>query len=48
MTRTLWNLMDHAKHKGMIPMRLFIHGCIIGKTKRYYGVRYQAKGRGYK
>lgn len=29
-------------------MRLWVHGCIIGKTKRYFGVRYHAKGRGAK
>ena len=27
-------------------MRLWLHGCIIGKTKRYKSVRYHAKGRG--
>jgi len=49
MSRTMWNLIDHAKnYKGMVPIRLFIHGVLIGKTKRYFGIRYQAKGRGYR
>ena len=29
-------------------MRLWVHGCIIGKTKRYKSVRYHAKGKGCK
>lgn len=48
MTKTLWNLIDHANLKGMAAMRLFIHGVLIGKTQRYFGVRYHAKGRGYR
>jgi ribosomal protein L22 len=46
MIRTLWNLLDHAKQRGFDPMRLWVHGCLIGKTKRYFNVRYHAKGRG--
>lgn len=46
MVRTLYNLMDHAKQRGLNPLRLWVHGCIIGKTKRYRGIRYHAKGRG--
>jgi hypothetical protein len=48
MVRTFWNLIDHAKQRGFDPMRLWVHGCLIGKTKRYFGVRYHAKGRGSK
>lgn len=48
MAKTFYNLLDHAKHKGYNPTRLFVHGCIIGKTRRYRGVRYHAKGRGCK
>jgi ribosomal protein L22 len=29
----------------MNPMRLWVHGCIIGKTKRYKSLRYHAKGK---
>jgi len=46
MIPTFYNLIDHARQKGLNPYRLFVHGCIIGKTKRYKGVRYHAKGRG--
>lgn len=46
LVRTLYNLLDHAKCKGLNPLRLWVHGCIIGKTKRYKGIRYHAKGRG--
>jgi len=46
MVRTFWNLLDHAKQRGFDPMRLWVHGCLIGKTKRYFNVRYAAKGRG--
>lgn len=48
MVRTFWNLIDHAKQRGFDPMRLWVHGCLIGKTRRYFGVRYHAKGRGSK
>ncbi|CAM6000801.1 unnamed protein product [Sphagnum balticum] len=43
---TFFNLIDHAKRRGYIPYRLFVHGLIRGKTKRYQGLRYHAKGRG--
>lgn len=46
MKRTFYNLIDHAKMKGMNPLRLWVHGCLVGKTKRYKSVRYHAKGRG--
>jgi ribosomal protein L22 len=46
MIRTFWNLIDHARHRGFDPMRLYVHGCLIGKTRRYFGVRFHAKGRG--
>ena len=29
--------------KGKDPLRLFVHGCIIGKQKRYRSLRYHAK-----
>jgi ribosomal protein L22 len=48
MVRTLYNLIDHAMEKGMNPTRLWVHGCLIGKTKRYRLTRYHAKGRGYR
>jgi ribosomal protein L22 len=48
MVRTFYNLLDHAKRQGLNPTRLWVHGCIIGLTKRYRGVRYQARGRGYR
>lgn len=46
MIRTFYNLIDHAKNRGYNILRLWVHGCIIGKTQRYKGVRYHAKGRG--
>ena len=46
MVRTFYNLIDHAEHKGYNSLRLWVHGCLIGKTKRYKGTRYHAKGRG--
>jgi ribosomal protein L22 len=46
MVRTFYNAVDHAKNKGLNPLRLWIHGCLIGKKQRYRGVRYHAKGRG--
>ena len=48
MVRTFYNLLDHAKSKGLNPLRLWVHGCIIGKTQRYKSLRYHAKGRGNK
>lgn len=47
MVRTMYNLFDHAKCQGLNPLRLWVHGYVIGKTKRYRSVRYAAKGRGY-
>jgi hypothetical protein len=44
--RTFYNLLDHAKARGFSILKLWVHGCIIGKTKRYRGLRYHAKGRG--
>lgn len=46
--RTFYNLLDHAKRQGLNPTRLWVHGCLIGLTKRYRSTRYAAKGRGYK
>lgn len=48
LVRTFYNLIDHAKRKGLNPTRLWVHGCLIGKTKRYKGVRYAARGRGFR
>lgn len=42
---TLFNLIRHALDRGYDPLRLFIHGIEIGKTQRYKGLRYHAKGR---
>lgn len=46
MLPTFFNLLDHASRRGLDPCRMFVHGLIFGKTKRYRGVRYHAKGRG--
>ncbi len=46
MVRTLYNLVDHAKIQGKDSLRLFVDAILIGKTRRYFGVRYHAKGRG--
>ena len=43
---TFFNLLDHAKKRGFVPYRMFVHGLILGKTQRYRGRRYHAKGRG--
>ena len=48
LVRTFYNHIDHAKRKGLNPTRLWVHGCLIGKTKRYKGVRYAARGRGFR
>ena len=44
--RTFYNLLAHARDRGYEPERLYVHGVLIGKTKRFKGVRYHAKGRG--
>ena len=46
MVKTFYNLMDHAINRNYDIMRLWVHGCLIGKTQRYKSVRYHAKGRG--
>lgn len=46
MVPTLYNIVRHAMQKKLDPFRLYIHGCIIGKTMRFKGIRYHAKGRG--
>ncbi len=48
LVRTFYNLIDHAKRKGLNPTRLWVHGYVIGLTKRYKGLRYAARGRGYR
>jgi ribosomal protein L22 len=45
MLPTLFNLKRHAVDRGRDPIRLYIHGAIIGKTKRYKMIRYHAKGK---
>jgi large subunit ribosomal protein L22 len=45
MLPTLFNLVRHAVEKGRDPLRLYIYGALIGKTKRYKLIRYHAKGR---
>lgn len=42
---TFFNLIDHAKKRGLEPYRLFVHGLILGKQQRYKGLRYKAKMR---
>lgn len=46
MIPTLYNIVRHAIQKGLDPVRLFIHGVIVGKTMRFKGIRYHAKGKG--
>jgi len=46
MVKTFYNLIDHAQRQGLNPLRLWVHGCIIGKTKRYRHVRFHARGKG--
>lgn len=48
MVKTFYNLIDHAIRKNLNPNRLWVHGCLIGKTKRYRLTRYHAKGRGFR
>lgn len=43
--RVLYNLVRHAFEKGLDPVRLYIHGAIIGKTRRFKGIRFHAKGK---
>ena len=45
MLPTFYNLVKHAVDQGKDPLRLFVHGCIIGKTRRFKGIRYHAKGK---
>ena len=42
---TLYNLIRHAIDRKYDPVRLFIHGFLIGKTQRYKNIRYHAKGK---
>ena len=44
--KTFYNMLNHAEQKGVNPMRLWVHGYILGKTKRWKGLRDHAKGRG--
>lgn len=45
MIPTFFNCIRHAVEKGLDPIRLFVHGVIIGKTMRFKGIRYHAKGK---
>lgn len=45
MVPTFYNLIKHAQDQGKDPLRLFVHGCIIGKTQRFKNIRYHAKGK---
>jgi ribosomal protein L22 len=45
MLPTLFNLVRHAIDQQRDPVRLYIHGVIIGKTQRYKMIRYHAKGK---
>lgn len=45
MIATFYNLINHALDRDYDPTRLFVHGVIIGKTRRYKGVRYHAKSK---
>lgn len=46
MVKTLYNIARHAIEKKLDPFRLYVHGVIVGKTRRFKGVRYHAKGKG--
>lgn len=46
MLPTLYNLIAHAGDRQINPLFLFVHGYIIGKTRRWKITRYHAKGRG--
>lgn len=37
--------MHHAIKRGMDPDRLYVHEPIANKQKRFYYIRYHAKGR---
>ena len=45
MLPTFYNLVKHAIDQGRDPLRLFVHGCIIGKTQRFRGYRYHGKAK---
>jgi ribosomal protein L22 len=45
MVPTCYNIIQNAIKRGLDPFKLFIHGAIIGKTKRFRGVRYHAKSK---
>ena len=42
---TFYNLVKHAVDQGRDPLRLFVHGCIIGKTRRFKGIRYHGRAK---
>lgn len=45
LVHTLYNIVRHCMDRKMDPLRLFIHGCLIGKKMRFKNIRYHAKGR---
>lgn len=45
MIPVLNNCLRHAKEKGLEPIRLYVHGVIIGKSVRFKGIRYHARGK---
>ena len=45
MLPTFYNLVKHAADQGKDPLRLFVHGCIIGKTRRFKGIRYHGRAK---
>jgi len=45
MLKTLYSMVRHAIERGFDPFRVFIHGFVIGKTMRFKGIRYHAKGK---
>lgn len=45
MVPTFYNIIRHAVDQGKHPLRLYVHGIIIGKTMRYKGIRYHARGK---
>jgi ribosomal protein L22 len=46
MLPTLYNVARHAVQKNLNPVCLYIHGVIVGKKRRFRGIRFHAKGRG--
>lgn len=45
LVHTLYNIVRHCIERKLDPLRLFIHGCLIGRKMRFKGIRYHAKGK---